>query len=181
MLNDMFILHWTLSYMFYGLSLSHSLQVTPISDSVHTQTAMYDSDFEHLCITIETETSCTTNESWVYCFQPESRCLSMHHKNIRSLPMITAIWDTVPYSVAEVSLMEAVCTSELPVHFKEITQRRYIQRGCHLHTQCHENLKFHIRSLMSKSCTINSEGNGSSLQRCALQHPFTFPNARSDR
>jgi hypothetical protein len=38
--------------------------------------------------------------------------------------------------------MEAVCTSETPVYFKETIQR-FIPQRCHLHTRRRENLKSH--------------------------------------
>jgi hypothetical protein len=37
-------------------------------------------------------------------------------------------------------MMEAACTSEMPVHFHH-TIWHYIQEDSHFHTPCHENLK----------------------------------------
>jgi hypothetical protein len=58
-------------------------------------------------------------------------------------------WDVAPFIIIEIDrrFRDAYCrhhqdTSEASVHFE--TTLHYIPDGCHRHTRCRENLKYHI-------------------------------------
>jgi hypothetical protein len=59
---------------------------------------------------------------------------------------MTAFWDVVPRSLAEVDMnrpdVKAVRTSQTPVYFNETT-RRYIAEVCHLQIRRRENVRSH--------------------------------------